>query len=325
MEETLVPRAGLPLQTIAGGPIAGVPVGTKVMNGAKLVSSVGRAYGIIGRFRPNVVFMTGGYVNVPVAMAARARRVPVAIYLPDIEPGSAIRLLSRLADKVACTADASQAYFRPGQTVVTGYPVRGELRDALALSRDDARRQFDLGSDRPTVFVYGGSRGAWSINQALMAILPQLLPVAQVIHISGTLTWPQVEANAATLPDELRARYRPMPYLHEQMGAAYRAADLVVARAGASMLGECPAFGVPAVMVPYPHAWRYQKVNADYLVERGAALRLDDAQLGAQLWPTLQALLENRSQLAAMAAAAHQLDRPEAARHIADVLMALAA
>jgi UDP-N-acetylglucosamine:LPS N-acetylglucosamine transferase len=102
-----------------------------------------------------------------------------------------------------------------------------------------------------------------------MASLPQLLAHYQVIHISGTLTWSQVEANLETLSQAERAYYRPYPYLHERMGAAFRAADLVVARAGASMLGEAPAFGLPSVLVPLTFAWRYQKVNADFLADQG--------------------------------------------------------
>ena len=112
-----------------------------------------------------------------------------------------------------------------------------------------------------------------------MGILPELLQTIQVIHISGTFTWPKVEANLANMPEELRPYYRAYPYLHEEMGAGFRAADLVLARAGASMLGEAPTFGLPSIMVPLTFAWRYQKVNADYLSDHGAAIQLTDEQL----------------------------------------------
>jgi UDP-N-acetylglucosamine--N-acetylmuramyl-(pentapeptide) pyrophosphoryl-undecaprenol N-acetylglucosamine transferase len=182
---------------------------------------------------------------------------------------------------------------------------------------------FDLQPGRKTLFVFGGSRGARSINRALLANLPPLLAAYQIIHISGTLDWPEVEAQAAQLSPEQRATYRPYPYLHEEMGPAFRAADLVVARAGASMLGECPAFGLPAVLVPYPYAWRYQKVNADYLADRGAAVRLDDDQLGEGLLPLVQALLQDEERLAGMAAASQALDIPGAAGHLAGLITAL--
>jgi UDP-N-acetylglucosamine--N-acetylmuramyl-(pentapeptide) pyrophosphoryl-undecaprenol N-acetylglucosamine transferase len=261
-------------------------------------------------------------VAAPAAIAARRHHVPIVIYLPDVEPGSAIRLVMPLARRVACTTDGSRAYVPAAKMVVTGYPVRPEIRAARSLSKAEALARFDLTPGRPTLFVFGGSRGARNINRALMGGLPALLARAQIIHVSGELTWPEVEANAAILPPELRIYYRPYPYLHEQMGPAFRAADLVVARAGASMLGECPAFGLPSILVPLAFAWRYQKVNADYLTERGAAARLTDESLTETLLPTVQNLLFDREKLGRMAAAAALLDRPAAATDLARLVLA---
>jgi UDP-N-acetylglucosamine--N-acetylmuramyl-(pentapeptide) pyrophosphoryl-undecaprenol N-acetylglucosamine transferase len=237
--------------------------------------------------------------------------------LPDVEPGSGIRFALPLARRIACTTDGSAAFVPLAKMIVTGYPVRPELRAATRLSREEALARFDLRPERPTLFVFGGSRGARAINHALIAILPQLLADFQIIHISGTLTWPEVEANIASLTAEQRAYYRPYPYLHEEMGAAYRAADLVVARAGASMLGECPAFGLPAVLIPLTFAWRYQKVNADYLTGRGAAVQLTDEQLADELLPTVRHLLRDQAKLKKMSAAASALDKPQATYDLA--------
>lgn len=322
MEETLIPRAGLRLETIPAGPIVGVPLMTRARNATRLARGFGAALGHVRRFRPAALFMTGGYVAAPVAAAARLRGVPIVVYLPDVEPGSTIRAVMPLARRVACTTDGSRAFVPPHKMVVTGYPVRPEIRAARRLSRAEALARFELRPGRPTLFVFGGSRGARAINRALMAALPALLAEAQVIHVSGTLTWPEVEANAAALPAELRAFYRPYAYLHDEMGPAFRAADLVVARAGASMLGECPAFGLPSVLVPLTFAWRYQKVNADYLTERGAAVQLTDETLPTALLPTVRGLLSAPGCLADMAAAAAALDRPEAAADLARLILA---
>ncbi len=322
MEETLVPRAGLRLATIPAGPIVGIPLRARARNVARMARGFFAALGHVRRFRPSVLFMTGGYVAAPVAVAARSRGVPIVIYLPDVEPGSTIRFAVPLARRIACTSDGSRAFVPAQKMVVTGYPVRPEIRAARQLSREEALARFELRPGRPTLFVFGGSRGAQAINRALMSILPALLAEAQVIHVSGTLTWPEVEANAATLPAELRASYRPYPYLHEEMGPAFRAADLVVARAGASMLGECPAFGLPSLLVPLTFAWRYQKVNADYLTERGAAVQLTDETLPEALLPTVRALLFAPDRLAGMAAAAAALDRPTAAADLARLILA---
>lgn len=323
MEERLVPREGIPLRTIPGGPIAGMPRMTQAKNAVKLATAVASATRLIRGFKPDVALLTGGYVNLPVATATKLSGVPTAVYLPDVEPGSAIRRIEPLVQTIACTTEDSAEFLPASKLAVTGYPVRSKLLESLDLTVTEARSQFELDAARPTLFVFGGSRGAQSINRALMAILPELLQFAQVIHISGTLTWDEVEANAATLPADLRAHYKPFPYLHEEMGAAFRASDLVVARAGASMLGECPAFGVPAILVPYPHAWRYQKVNADYLAARNAGIRINDEAMATDLLPTIRDLFGEGQRLAEMKQAAQALAQPQAAANIADVLQQL--
>jgi UDP-N-acetylglucosamine:LPS N-acetylglucosamine transferase len=321
MEETLVPRAGIRLEKIIGGAIAGVSRLEQFKNGLKLLWSVWLSFRIIGKFRPDVVFLTGGYMAVPVGFAARLRRVPAVMYLPDLEPGSALSVISKMVDTVTATFSASAEYFPKGKRLIeTGYPVRQALVDAAVQSQAVALAQFGFSAELNTVFVFGGSRGAKSINDALMAILPDLLKNMQVIHVSGTLTWPEVEAFAETLAEDLKTNYRPFPYLHEEMGMAFRAADLVIARAGASMMGECPLFGVPAILVPYPHAWRYQKVNADFLVNRGAGVRLDDEKLGSDLLKTINQLVEGQK-LEEMKKAAKSLYVPNAAGRLAEVIL----
>ncbi|MCB8988213.1 MAG: UDP-N-acetylglucosamine--N-acetylmuramyl-(pentapeptide) pyrophosphoryl-undecaprenol N-acetylglucosamine transferase [Ardenticatenaceae bacterium] len=320
MEENLVPRTGLKLQTIQGGAVVGVPLTTRVKNLAKLTWSVGTAHNLIRQFKPDVMLMTGGYMAAPVALAARLHGVPIVIFLPDVEPGSAIKSVMPLADKVACTTDLSREFVPADKLVVTGYPLRPEIRAATQMGRADALAQFDLADGRATLLVFGGSRGSWNINKALMDSLPDLLPHIQIIHISGTLTWPQVEEYAKTLPADLRRWYRPYPYLHEEMGAAFRAADLALARAGASMLGESPAFGLPTILVPLAFAWRYQKVNADYLTERGAAVQSTDERLPDELTELVLGLLQDPARLEQMRQAAQALAVPQAAANLAQVI-----
>lgn len=321
-EEELVPRAGLRLETLAGGAVvSSVPLHEKVLNAAKLLWGVKTAVSHINRFKPDVMFMTGGYTAVSVTIAARLRRVPVVTYLPDIEPGSTIKMMMRFTDKIACTSPSSAQFLPQEKMVVTGYPVREEVRVAVKMSKADALAQFELTTERPTLFVFGGSRGALNINTALMDNLPALLEKIQIIHISGTYTWLQVEENAATLPEHLRAYYRPYPYLHEEMGAAFRAADLTMARSGASMLGECPAFGLPSILVPLTFAWRYQKVNADYLTERGAAIQSTDETLADDLPAIVLDLLTDETRLQKMAQAAAAMDEPNAAMNLAQLIM----
>lgn len=324
MEEELVPRAGLRLERMAGGPIVGVPRLTALKNGLKLAGSVYHSWQVMGQFKPDLLLVTGGYMSVPVALAAKLRRVPAVAYVPDIEPGSALKFIGRFVDHVAATFPETAAYFPAGKVFATGYPVRAELERALQLTQAEALAQFDLQPGRPTLFVFGGSRGAWSINEALVNNLPTLLEQVQIIHVTGTLTWPKIQEQLEKIPAGLRsAYYRPYPYLHEEMGAGFRAADLVIARAGASMLGESPLFGVPCILVPYPHAWRYQKINADYLADRGAAVRLNDEELGTKLTPLIQQLINHPDQLATMRHKALALSTPQAAHKLAQTLLNL--
>ncbi|HEY4723874.1 MAG TPA: glycosyltransferase, partial [Anaerolineae bacterium] len=203
---------------------------------------------------------------------------------------------------------------------VTGYPVRSTM---VAASRVEAVAHFGLTESRRTIMVFGGSRGARSINFALLDALDDLLNDYQIIHLSGDLDWPTVSERAKQLPGDKRVHYHPYPYLHDDMGLAFAAADLVVSRAGASTLGEFPMFGLGAILVPYPYAWRYQKVNADYLASRGAAVRLNDEDLKMELSATIRGLLRDPERLAAMRAASRALAVPDAAKRIADELLQL--
>ncbi len=323
MEETLVPKAGLTLETVPGGGIVGIAPHIALANAGKLLWSLGKSLRLIRKFKPDVMFMTGGYMAAPVTIASWLKRVPITIYLPDVEPGKSIRFAVRFAKKIGATTDGSKQFIPEEKMVVTGYPVREEIKTAVSLTKSAALAQFDLMPGRKTLFVFGGSRGALAINNGLMAILPELLKSIQVIHISGTLTWPQVEANIENIPETLRPFYRPYPYLHEEMGAAFRAADLALARAGASMLGECPTFGLPSILLPLTFAWRYQKVNADYLTERGAAVQLTDEQLPDKMLPTIMGLMEDNGagRLAQMQSAAKQLDIPNGAANLAQMIV----
>jgi UDP-N-acetylglucosamine--N-acetylmuramyl-(pentapeptide) pyrophosphoryl-undecaprenol N-acetylglucosamine transferase len=319
MEQELVKRAGISYRSIPAAGVHGVGLRALPGNVAKLARGTVAARRVLGEFRPDVLFFTGGYVAAPMAVAGR--RIPTLLFVPDLEPGLALRFVARFADRIALTAEASRIYFsRPERLVVTGFPLRADL---LIWSRENAARRFGLSPDLPVLLVTGGSKGARSINMAVLKHLNALLSCAQVIHISGPLDWPVVGQAASNLPVQMQSRYHALPYLHE-MGAALAAADLVLSRAGASTLGEYPFFGLPAVLVPYPYAWRYQKVNADYLAGRGAAVILPDALLEERLAAVVEALFENKSKLTAMRAAMKSLSRPKAADAIVGQLEKLA-
>jgi UDP-N-acetylglucosamine--N-acetylmuramyl-(pentapeptide) pyrophosphoryl-undecaprenol N-acetylglucosamine transferase len=319
MEARLVERANVPFKTIPAAGIHGVGLKRLPGNLIRLSRGFFAARRILREFKPDVFFFTGGYVAVPMALAGM--RVPTLLYVPDVEPGLALKTLARFAEKIAVTAQNSYQYFKHQERLVlTGYPTRTDLK---RWTRSDAQRTLNLISDVPVLLVSGGSKGAHSINAAVLANLSALLEQVQVIHITGELDWTIVEARAKELTGVKASRYHIFSYLHEEMGAALAAADFALSRAGASTLGEYPLFGLPAILVPYPYAWRYQKVNADVLVQRGAAVMLEDDKLSDQLLPTVRNLLSQPQKLASMRQAMQNFSRPQAAAEIGRHILAL--
>jgi UDP-N-acetylglucosamine--N-acetylmuramyl-(pentapeptide) pyrophosphoryl-undecaprenol N-acetylglucosamine transferase len=362
MERGLVEReSALPFRAIRTAAVRGRNPFTLLRNSTILAQGVWEARELLRRERPAAILGTGGYVCVPLFVAARQLGVPSLVYLPDIVPGLAIKLLSRLATRVVCSFEPSLQYLPQGKTVVTGYPVRSELFEA---DPAESRAAFGIVDELPVVVVYGGSRGARSVNRAIEALLPDLVTLAHVIHVcgrEGDERW--LRAAAERLPQDVQGRYHVFPYLHSghadtrtrghadaegvyqnnlplppsphprvapTMVQAFAAADLAIARSGASTLAELPAAKLPAVLVPYPYV--YQDENADYLVARGAAVKVaDGAMLGAgdpragALWPAVQRLLNDHAARAVMAERSAALARPDAAAAIAHELLRLAA
>ena len=317
MEEELVKRAGVPFQAIPAAGLHGVDPRSLPRNIISLVRGTKASMKILREFKPDVLFFTGGYVAGPMAFAGR--KIPTLLYVPDIEPGLALKSLTRFADVIAVTAPDSQKYLSR-KAITTGYPIRTGLS---AWNKQRAYTKLNLDDDSPVLLVFGGSKGARSINEAIIPHLSTLLELTQIVHISGQLDWEVVQTARTGLTSEQRKRYHAFPYLYEEMGAALTSADLVIARAGASTLGEFPFFGLPAILVPYPHAWRYQKVNADYLAERGAAVIVKDETLKTDLLPVIMDLLANPSKRKAMSKAMKSLSHPQAAQAIAEQIVLL--
>jgi UDP-N-acetylglucosamine--N-acetylmuramyl-(pentapeptide) pyrophosphoryl-undecaprenol N-acetylglucosamine transferase len=243
------------------------------------------------------------------------------VFVPDIEPAQSVKAIARLAKRVAVSVADSLAYVQEGKAVVTGYPLGQRV---TKWAREEARAVFGLAADVRVLLVFGGSRGARSINRAVMENIAALAEMAHVVHISGRLDWPEVASNRDALPAAIQERYQAYPYLHERMGAALAAVDLVVSRAGAGVLGEFPYFGLPAILVPYPYAWRYQKVNANWLADRGAAVIVEDDALTSRIAETVKVLLDDSPRLQTMSEAASALARRGAARDLARELVDLA-
>lgn len=323
LEADLVRDAGIRVRRLALRSLRTVDLSVHaVLDPARLALSVPQAAAILAVERPAAILTTGGYVSVPVLMAAAPLRIPVVLWEGNAIPGRAVRMTARLADALAVSYEAAgRALAGAGAPVyVTGTPIR----DVEAIERDAARARLDLPPDAKTVLIFGGSQAVRRFNGAVAEALPRLVERVHVLHVSGESGYAAALAQRERLPAETRDRYRPYPFLRDGMLAALVATDLVVGRAGSSTLAEVTALGIPSVIVPYPHAAGHQGANAEILAAAGAARIVADEAFDADALVAATDILFDEPARAAMAAASRGLGRPAAAAAVAALVLALA-
>ena len=281
-----------------------------VLDPVRLGASVPQATAILARYRPAAIFTTGGYVAIPILMAAAPLRIPVVLWEGNVVPGRSVRATARLAGVLAVSFMVTCKALRAAAPCFrTGTPIR----DLAAIDRSAARLHFGVPADAGLLLVFGGSQAVRRFNAAVAGALPELVERRHVIHVTGDDGYPAALAGREELPEALRDRYRPFPFLREEMGLALAAADLVVGRAGSSTLAEVTALGLPMVVVPYPHAAGHQLANARVLADAGAARLIRDEAFDPAALLGASALLDDRATYARMATAAKSLGRPGAA------------
>lgn len=290
-----------------------------VLDPLRLGAAAPQAWWLLGRLRPAALFTTGGYLAVPLVMAARARGIPTLVWEGNVIPGRATRLVGRMASRVAVSFPPTIAAFGE-RGFVSGTPIRSLAGTDRAAARD----WLGISADERLLLVFGGSQAVARLGAALRQALPTLLIDWRVLHLAGEGGMAAALAARDRLPEALRARYRPEPFLDDRMADALLAADLVLGRAGSSTCAEVAAAGVASILVPYPYAGGHQRANAAWLADHGAAVALPDEELdAARLLAEVAALRDDRRR-GAMAAAAAALGRPEAAQVLADELLAMA-
>jgi UDP-N-acetylglucosamine--N-acetylmuramyl-(pentapeptide) pyrophosphoryl-undecaprenol N-acetylglucosamine transferase len=320
VDETIVPQHGMTFRAVSAGQLRVASPLTFTRNSLKLALGVVQSLRILRSFKPDAVFATGGYASVPVGIAARMLRRPLIVYLPDVTPGWAVRLLARLATRMATTSERALEHLPRGKTRVVGYPVRDAF---FTLDAATARARLAIPAEAKLLLVTGASLGARVLNEAVVAALPALLARCQILHLTGAADEAWCGEQRAKLPPAQRERYSVRGYL-DDMPAAMVAADLVVSRAGASTLGELPAAGAPSILVPGEYEGWSQAPNAEYLAAQGAAIVLRNSELD-RLGATVIELLDDAPRLRRMGDAARALARPDAARDMARMLVEAAA
>lgn len=322
MEWEAVPKAGYPIHAVTvSGFQRGLSAAALARNATfpfKLARGLWESWRLVGAFDPDVVVGTGGYASGPVGLAASLRGRTLVLQEQNAYAGATNKLLSKRADEVFVAFDAARPYFDGAEVRVAGNPVRQDLAEA---DRLEARQHWDIPNDAHVLLAMGGSLGAGPINGALKLHLDALLadPDTYVIWAAGKRYYDTLRE---AVPEHERLRL--VPYL-DRMDLAYAAADLALCRAGAITCSELAVTGTPSVLVPSPNVTAdHQTKNARALAEGGAAVLLPEPDLGTRFGDAVLPLLRDRQRLAEMERAALEIARPDAARTIAEAVVALA-
>ena len=323
LEADIVPKAGINFTALKleGGLERHFTL-ENISRAANAIWSIKHASDIVKDFKPNVVVGTGGYVCGPILLAASLMKVPTLIQEQNAVAGVTNKILSKFVDKIAVGTRDALKNFPTDKTIYTGNPIRAEV---LLAWKEDGLKEFNFTADKPVVLISGGSRGARSINDAMIDVLKSEAQknTAQFLHITGKGEFDSVTSRLTD--DVLDApNIKVVPYLYN-MPQAMAMADLAIFRAGATGLAELTARGIPAILIPYPYAAEnHQEFNARTLVEAGAARMILNKDLTAELLQkNLDELLTSPEKLETMAAASLSLGKPNAADEIADLILEL--
>ena len=324
VEARLVAQAGIPFTPFqAAGFDREAPL-TLITSSVKILRSLGKATAWLRELAPDAVVGFGGYVSIPVGLAASQLGIPLVIHEQNSVMGMANKFLSRHAAAVALTYEAAgKDAAVPSRVVLTGNPVRASV---LAATREQGRSMLGVPGDATMLLVFGGSLGARHINEAVCALKDRLLAHdgLYVVHLTGPKEYDACVA-ALALSDEQRARWTVMAY-QDRMAETLAAADCVVSRAGATSLAEISALRLPALLVPFPFAAEdHQTTNAREYVAAGAAYMVPDAELDTPAFSdALMRLVESADVREGMREAAASFKTQDASARLADVVCRIA-
>jgi len=320
LESRVIPAAGLELALIPPVPLPRRITPELFSVPGRLGRSVAEAGAILRRHRAEVVVGFGGYVSLPVYLAAWRAKLPIILHEGNAVPGLANRVAARFTPWVATTFPNT----RLPHAQQVGLPVRAAIAGLdRAAGRADARATFALPADGPVLLVSGGSQGARSLNQAVLGARDALLAAGiSILHVLGPANL--TDEHVAVVDAGTGASYRPLGYVDE-MGQAYAAADLMLGRSGAGTVMETAMTGLPTIFVPLPHGNGEQARNADFLIEAGAGMLVLDADLTATgLTGLVRELFSDPARLAEMSATCRRLAPSGAADALARLVLRVA-
>jgi UDP-N-acetylglucosamine--N-acetylmuramyl-(pentapeptide) pyrophosphoryl-undecaprenol N-acetylglucosamine transferase len=326
LESRIVPKLGIPFETIEISGFKRKLSLDNVRTVIRFLRAVRRSKALLRGFRPDVVVGTGGYVSGPVVYAAARLGIPTLIHEQNVEPGMANAFLSRYADAIAVSFPESKARFRRGRRILhTGNPC---ATNVLHADKKKGYASLGIPDGSRVVLVVGGSRGARALNEAVPGIAAAVsrLDGVWLVAVTGDVHYEQMKARLDRLPEDQTRRLRVVPYL-DNMPEVLAASSLIISRAGASMIAEITALGVPSILVPSPNVTHnHQEANARSLADAGAAVMMLERELtGPKLAGTVARIMGDEPARRAMSEAAKALATPDSAERITAELRTLAA
>jgi len=325
IEARILPRLGFRLEFISAAGIRGKSGVSQIKGLAMLLYGYAQARRILKEFRPDRVLGVGGYASGPVVLAAGGMRIRCFIHEQNAIPGFTNKFLARIAGQVFVSLEGSEQFFPGEKTLLTGNPIRKEILAAFAQGENPPALSgvplSERGGGDFRLLVFGGSAGAHSINQALVAALPFLSRYRERLVITHQ-TGENDLAEVREVYGREGFRAEAIPFI-DNMASAYRLADLIICRAGATTVAEVTACGKPCIFIPYPYAVDdHQRRNGEALVNKGAGFILLDRELsGESLARLIMELLDNPERIAEAGRNARSLARPDAARVIVDEII----
>ena len=279
---------------------------------------------ILLSFMPDVVFSKGGYVSVPVVIAAWIYRIPVIIHESDAVPGTSNRILEKFSTRVAIAYPGTQEYFEASKTALLGNPVRDGINQG---SKEEARKFFNFTESKPVILVLGGSQGSEVINEAVIRIIPRLIQHCQVIHQTGENNYEKVVHELGEQGIKVgHEGYFAAGFMNfEAMKNAYALSDMVISRAGANIIAEIAANAKPSILIPLENsAQDHQRMNAYSLAEVGGALVLEESNLSENIFfEKIEKILMSEEIKKNMSEKISAFYHPKAAEYLADGLIEL--
>ncbi len=323
MEASIVPSTAIPFQGVTARKLRKVLSADTALVALSLGRGCLEARRYIKAFRADIILGTGGYVAAAAVIAGASMGIKTAILAPDMVPGRTNLLLARFVDRICVTFEESVSFFPAAKTVVTGMPLRSGVSLPITVTAEEARGRLPgLKPDRFTLLVLGGSQGARAINQVVGDAAEDLITSGvQILHQTGTRNYEEIRGAYAQLIEA--GGYFPIPFLNgDEMAAALRSADLVLCRGGISTLTEVMQNRLPAIVVPLPTAYAdHQTHNAHALETRGACILKRQGDLNAEvLSREVAALRADQTRLSALANAAGESARPNAAHDVCNIL-----